>query len=80
MANSTHVITDLKTLATTAFTAASVQKSEASGGDNLSLAGMANGAFEDGSALKNALELIAANCDSADPQLTLANNILGTLT
>ena len=77
MANSTEVITDLHTLAESTFTAASVTK--AHGTDNPDLVGMASVAAASGASLKRALQLIAANLDSADPALTLTNNILGTL-
>ncbi|MGA6986880.1 MAG: hypothetical protein WBZ01_12565 [Terriglobales bacterium] len=77
MANSTEVITDLHTLAGSTFTAASVAKAHAT--DNPDLAGMASGAAAAVADLKRALRLIAANLDAADPALTLANNILGTL-
>jgi hypothetical protein len=77
MANSTEVITDLHTLAGSTFTAASVAKAHAT--DNPDLASMASAAAAGGAGLKRALQLIAANLDSADPALTLTNNILGTL-
>lgn len=77
MANSTEVITDLHTLAGSTFTAASLAKARTT--DDVDLAGMAGTASASGTDLKRALRLIAANLDSADPALTLTNNILGTL-
>lgn len=77
MANSTTVITDLHTLAGSTFTAASLAKARAT--DDTDIAGMASAAATAGADLKRALRLIAANLDSADPALTLTNNILGTL-
>ncbi len=77
MANSTEIITDLHTLAGSTFTAASITKAHAT--DDLDLAGMASVAAAGGAGLKRALQLVAANLDSADPALTLTNNILGTL-
>ena len=77
MANSTEVITDLHTLAGSTFTAASLAKAHAT--DDIDLAGVASAAAASGGDLKRALRLIAANLDSADPALTLTNNILGTL-
>ncbi|MGA7080509.1 MAG: hypothetical protein WBQ43_10050 [Terriglobales bacterium] len=77
MANSTHVITDLHTLAGSTVTAASETKALAT--DDIDLVGMANTASVAGTDLKRALQLIAANLDPADPALTLVDNILGTL-
>jgi hypothetical protein len=77
MANSTALINDLHTLAGSTFTATSVAKAHAT--DNIDLAGMAGTAAAAAADLKRALRLIAANLDTADPELTLANNILGTL-
>ncbi|MFY9906190.1 MAG: hypothetical protein WBD45_24515 [Terriglobales bacterium] len=78
MANSTQLITDLHTLAGSAFTAASITKAHAT--DDTDLVGMASAASAAGTELKRTLQLMAANLDSADPTLTLTNNILGTLT
>lgn len=77
MANSTEIITDIHTLAGSTFTAASIAKAHAT--DDIDLAGMASAAAAAGAGLKRTLQLIAANLDSADPALTLTNNILGTL-
>lgn len=76
MANSTAVITDLATLDATAFSSASLSKAKAAGMD---IDGMAELATVGAADLKRLLKLIAANCDSGDAQLTLTNNILGTL-
>ena len=77
MANSTHVITDLGTLNANNFTTASEAKAHSL--DDVDLDGMAATAQAAGQDLVRALKLIAANTDAADPQLTLTNNILGTL-
>ncbi len=77
MANSTEIITDLHTLSVSTFTAASIAKARAT--DNPDLVGMAGAAAAAGADLKRALRLIAGNLDTADPALTLANSILGTL-
>lgn len=79
MANSTHVITDCNTLAGTAFSAASLTKAKSASGDNIDIAGMAISATAHAANLKNVLTLIANACDAGDAQLTLTNNILGTL-
>ncbi len=76
MANSTQVETDLGTFAKSTFTAASLQKAASRG---LDLTSMANGAMIAGGDLKRILTLVANDLDAADPALTLANNILGTL-
>jgi len=76
MANSTQVETDLATLAKSTFTAASLQKSATHGMD---LTGVANGAMVAGGDLKRILTQVANGLDAADPALTLANSILGTL-
>jgi hypothetical protein len=76
MANSTHVITDLETLAASAFTAASEQATAA---DDIDLQGMANSVKLAALEARKALQAIAARLDPADPALTLANDILGTL-
>ncbi len=77
MANSTKIISDLHTLAGSTFTAASINEAHATG--NVDLAGMASAAAADGADLKRALQLITADLGSADPALTLTNNIHGTL-
>jgi hypothetical protein len=76
MANSTAVLTDSKTLSTSAFSAATLAKAEAAGID---VKGMAGEAALKAAELKRCLTQIANACDSADGQLTLANNILGTV-
>jgi hypothetical protein len=77
MANSTQVYTDTHTLAKTSFSAASVTKSKTI--DNIDLSGQASAVAEAISQAKRGLQLIISNLDSADPQLVLANDILGTL-
>jgi hypothetical protein len=77
MSNSTQVYTDTHTLAKTSFTAASVTKGKAT--DDIDLSGEASAVAEAISQAKRGLQLIIANLDSADPQLVLANDILGTL-
>ncbi|HSZ61027.1 MAG TPA: hypothetical protein VK828_04485 [Terriglobales bacterium] len=77
MANSTQLITDLHTLAGSTFTTASLTKAHAT--DDTDLVGMASAAFAAGTGLKRTLQLMAANLDTADPALTLTNNILDTL-
>jgi hypothetical protein len=77
MANSTEVITDLHTLTGSTFTTASITKAHVT--DNVDLAGMASAAAAAGAELKRTLQLIAANLDTADPALTLTNDIIGTL-
>jgi hypothetical protein len=77
MANSTQVYTDTHTLAKTSFTAASVTKGKTI--DNIDLSGQASAVAEAISQAKRGLQLIISNLDSADPQLVLANDILGTL-
>jgi hypothetical protein len=77
MANSTQVETDLATFAKSTFTAASLLKSA---GHGMDLIGIANSAMVAGCDLKHILMVIVADgLDPADPALTLANNILGTL-
>jgi len=77
MANSTQVETDLATFAKSTFTSASLLKSA---GHDMDLNGMANGAMVAGCDLKRILMVIVADgLDAADPALTFANNILGTL-
>jgi hypothetical protein len=71
--NSTAVITDLKTLRTNPFTTASDTRSDCD------LTGMASAALKSAEECKRALQLIAANCDSADPQLAAVANIIATL-
>jgi hypothetical protein len=61
MANSTEVITDLHTLAGSAFTGASLTKALVT--DDVDLVGMANSASTAGTDLKRKLQLIAANLD-----------------
>lgn len=78
MSNSTQVYTDVHTLAKASFTAASITKGKTI--DNIDLSGEASAVAEAISAAKRGLQLIIANLDSADPQLVLANDILGTLT
>ncbi len=78
MANSTHVSTDTHTLATTSFTAASLTKAKAT--DDVDLSGQATAVAVAIGDAKRGLQLIVANLDPADPQLVLANDILGTLT
>jgi hypothetical protein len=77
MANSTHVFTDTQTLAKTSFTAASITKATTI--DRVDLTGQATAVAVADSDAKRELQLIIANLDSADPQLVLANDILGTL-
>lgn len=77
MANSTQVYTDTHALAKTSFTAASVTKGKTI--DNIDLSGQASAVAEAISQAKRGLQLIISNLDSADPQLVLANDILGTL-
>jgi hypothetical protein len=77
MANSTHVSTDTHTLATANFTAASLTKAKAT--DDVDLSGEATAVAVAIGDAKRGLQLIVANLDTADPQLALANNILGTL-
>ncbi len=77
MSNSTHVYTDTQTLAKTSFTAASVTKGKST--DDIDLTGEATAVAEAISQAKRSLQLIVNNLDSADPQLVLANSILGTL-
>jgi len=76
MANSTALITDLGTLNTNAFSAATLTKAK---GKGLDIVGMTNSAALGAAEVKRALTLIANACDAGDPQLTLANSILGTL-
>jgi len=78
MSNSTHVYADTQTLAKTSFTAASLTKSKAT--DDVDLSGEATAAAVAIADAKRGLQLIVNNLDPADPQLVLANNILGTLT
>ena len=78
MSNSTQVYTDVHTLAKASFTAASVTKGRTT--DNIDLGGEASAVAEAISQAKRGLQLIIANLDSADPQLVLANSVLGTLT
>jgi hypothetical protein len=77
MSNSTHVYADTQTLAKTSFTTASVTKSRTI--DNVDLGGQASAVAVGISDAKRGLQLIIANLDLADPQLVLANDILGTL-
>ncbi len=77
MSNSTQVFTDSHTLAKASFTSASETKAKAT--DNIDLTGQASSVAEAIGQAKRGLQLIANNLDAADPQLTLANNILGTL-
>jgi hypothetical protein len=78
MSDSTHVLADTQTLAKTSFTPASITKAMTT--DDVDLVGEATAVFVAISEARRALELIIANLDAADPQLVLANDILGTLT
>ena len=78
MSDSTHVYTDTQTLAQASFTPASLTKAMTT--DNVNLAGQASTVFAAIAQARRGLELIVANLDSADSQLVLANDILGTLT
>lgn len=78
MSNSTHVYADTQTLAKTSFTTASIAKSRIT--DNVDLSGQASAVAVAITDAKRGLQLIIANLDPADPQLVLANDILGTLT
>ncbi len=79
MAASTHIITDLTTLATTAPTAASATKSTSGSGDHQDLQGNASLCLMKAQEIKVLLNTIATATDSADPNLTLVNNLLGAL-
>ena len=76
MPNSAHVSTDSKTLATTAFSAASLSKAAEQDAD---LIGMAWECYMKAIEFEVCLQKVAQLCDSADDQLTAANNILGTV-
>jgi len=76
MANSTAIGSDTQTLNTTAFSAATLTKAKDEGMD---IIGMANAASLKAQELKTCLQAIAAGCDAGDGQLTLTNEILGTL-
>lgn len=74
---STHLITDTKTLAhTTPYTAASIAKAQAAG---LDITGMTMSALKALEEFNRALTLIAANTDSADPQLALIQDLQAAL-
>ena len=45
----------------------------------MDIAGMIDAANESAAQLKETLTLIAAKCDSADPNLAVANNLLAVL-
>lgn len=76
MAASTHIVTDLTTLATTAPTAASETKSTSGSGDHQDLQGNANLCLTKAEEIKTLLSTMATATDSADPNLTLINNLL----
>jgi len=76
MAASTHIVTDLTTLATTTPTAASETKSTSGSGDHQDLQGNANLCLTKAEEIKTLLSTMATATDSADPNLTLINNLL----
>ncbi len=73
---STQVITDLGTMQSTTPTSATDTLAHVYGMD---IAGMIDAANESAAQLKETLTLIAAKCDSADPNLAVANNLLAVL-
>jgi hypothetical protein len=75
MANSTAVITDATTADNGAWTTATNQKAATKG---LDVDGNMHSVVQGLQDARNLLRLVAAAC-AADPQLTLINNILGTL-
>ncbi len=79
MAASTHIVTDLTTLATTVPTAASGTKSTSGSGDHQDLQGNANLCLTKAEEVKILLNTMATATDSADPNLTLINNLLEAL-
>ncbi len=76
MPNSTAVLTDATTLQATAFSDASVTKSNNS---DVDLPALATEAVQHIQQAKANLQQVVANCDSGDAQRTLANDIIGTL-
>jgi hypothetical protein len=79
MAPSTHIITDLTTIANTAPTALSVTKSNSGAGDHQDLQGNATLCLTKAQEIKALLNTIELGTDAADPNLTVINNLLGAL-
>jgi len=79
MANSTSVLTDCTTLKNGTPTAASMSKSVTQAADNVDLLGTASSIFQNVAAAKVMLLRLENALDAADPLLTLAQSIAGTL-
>jgi hypothetical protein len=79
MANSTAVLTDCTTLKNGTPTALSMAKALTQAADNLDPIGMANSIFQNVAETKVMLLKLEGALDAADPLLTLAQNIAGTL-
>ncbi len=79
MAPSTHILTDTTTVATTAFTAASIAKSLTGAGHLQDLHGNANLCLLKITEVKTLLNQLVNGTDAADPNLTTINNLLGAL-
>jgi len=74
---STALITDLTTLVSTAFNAASQTKARTT--DKVDLTGVATSTLTAAAEIKRNLQLLAANTDSTDAQGALLANLLATL-